>query len=224
MNKGEIINLLKEYSHKKMNKFLGSNAVSDIFQSEITENNYITQNKILANYDLLSIKSFVHFIIKEQKMSSYTEIKLSDVFIELYKDHNINFNENIFLYKNLCILENWANNLNDRLAEYGEDKFQDQLIDSIHLNQNELKILLSDQDVQSKLFNEEQILKLKEIAHDREQDRIETIRLLNKAIALKLSTLDFNNMTYYLFKKFNDQQLEIQTYDQLTKFELYCQL
>lgn len=203
------------YWKVKLAPFFDQNRIDNLFHGYCTENLFFSQDKTISDLDLLSVQSVAVFIYGEEK--TIAEINASFILSSDYL--RILFDQaNSQLIENFEALESWAIKTNSLLEVLKNEAYfnskVNEIIDLDNFSHNDLYNLSNDiidnQDHKKIIcdYFKSNKPKSKEITNKLKQ------HLLNKI-------KNPEQLSYYSLKMISENQLLIQSYDQLNKFNLY---
>ena len=221
-----IINSLKQFWVKQLEEYISIDKIVSIFQGDCTGEKFFRFDLGLYLLKLEQVNEFCYLLLYQDKvietLSEYKNFqRTSDFLIEIFKEHNLAFDETALLYENFKALESWAERFLMEYSNYDNQAIQQEIINTIKIySKKELKeILIRDG---AKIFSEEQIDKLKEISVTENVNGDKLAQLINLAIALRLSkSLNMKDIPYQAFSKIIDREYQVTSYDELKNFELY---
>lgn len=215
--KNNTLHHIRNFWENRLGDFLSESRISAIFENECTNNLFFNQDKKFGNLDLVSVQSITCYIFMENKripgydQESFT--KMSDVLVDYFSEGIVDSQ----LMKNFSILENWAQNTLENVTNFIEDsailkeKLDSVLNISNFSDEEQINAFI---DVFEKKFDRDDIMS----AIKTNPTKFNLITLKQLLIQKMIKN---TNITYYSYKLMFEDQLEIQSYDQLSKFELY---
>lgn len=211
------LHYIKLFWSDRLRDFFTEERILAIFNSECTNGLFFNQDKLLSNLDLLTVQNVAHFIcIDIKRIPEFPDVRFSTISDDLPEllSGDVRTSQ---LVTNFIVFEKWANETYFAITNFIEDstilkeKLDSVLNISKFSDEEQINAFI---DVFEKKFDREDII----YAIKNNPTKFNLITLKQLLIQKMIKN---TNITYYSYKLMFEEQLEIQSYDQLSKFELY---